>query len=325
MFLKPRVALLAGDPTGIGPEVAAKLLALPETRELADITLVGDPSVFRAGAQVAGLPESIFDGLHLETVPLALNLPMARVSADAGTFTLATLRRAVEIFQSGKIDAIVFAPLNKQAMKLAGMAEEDEMHYFAHHLGYAGMCSEINVADKLWTTRVTSHVPLRAVADLITRKGVVDAIELIDSQMRAQRGGAAPKIAVAGLNPHAGEGGLMGREEIDVIGPAVEQAKASGIDVSGPYPADTLFIAARRGDYDGVVTMYHDQGQIATKLLGFERGVTLHAGLPVTVATPAHGTAFDIAGRGTANVGPTQTAFGLAVKIAASTSGQSRT
>ena len=316
MSIKPRIALLAGDPTGIGPEVAAKLLALPESREIAEITLIGDRQVFSAGARVANLPDSVLDGpKHLE-VPLAAPLPMSKVSAEAGTFVLATLRRAVEAFQAGEIDAIVFAPLNKQAMKLAGMAEEDEMHYFAHHLAYTGMCSEINVADRLWTTRVTSHVPLRAVADLITRDGVVAAIGLLDREMRAQRGGAAPKIAGAGLHPHAGAGGLMGREEIDVIAPAVEDARAKGIEVSGPYPADTLFIAARRGDFDGVVTMYHDQGQIATKLLGFERGVTLHAGLPVIIATPAHGTAFDIAGRGTANVGPTKTAFTLAARIA---------
>ncbi len=316
MSLKPRIALLAGDPTGIGPEVAAKLLALPEARELAEITLIGDRQVFSAGASVSGLPDSIFDNLKHLAVALAAPLPMSQVSPEAGTFVLATLRRAVGAFQAGEIDAIVFAPLNKQAMKLAGMTQEDEMHYFAHHLAYTGMCSEINVADRLWTTRVTSHVPLRAVADLITRDGVVAAIALLDQEMRAQRGGTAPKIAVAGLNPHAGEGGLMGREEIDVISPAVANARATGIEVSGPYPADTLFIAARRGDFDGVVTMYHDQGQIATKLLGFERGVTLHAGLPVTIATPAHGTAFDIAGRGTANVGPTQTAFTLAARIA---------
>ena len=316
MSVKPRIALLAGDPTGIGPEVAAKLLALPQTPELASITLVGDRTVFRAGARDAGVSPSLVDALPLVQVPAPAGLPVARVSPEAGGFTLETLRKAVELFLEGSTDAIVFAPLNKQAMKLAGMSEEDEMHYFARHLGYSGMCSEINVADALWTTRVTSHVPLRAVADLITKQGVINAIALLDREMRAQRG-AGPKIAVAGLNPHAGEGGLMGLEELEVIGPAVTEAAAAGINVSGPYPADTLFIAARRGDFDGVVTMYHDQGQIATKLLGFERGVTLHAGLPVPIATPAHGTAFDIAGLGRAHVGPIQTAFGIAARIAA--------
>jgi 4-hydroxythreonine-4-phosphate dehydrogenase len=148
------------------------------------------------------------------------------------------------------------------------------------------------------------------VADLITERAVFEAISLL-AKLRPDA-----RIAVAGLNPHAGEGGLMGSEEIEVIMPAVRRAQAAGMNVSGPWPADTLFIAARRGDFDAVVTMYHDQGQIATKLLGFERGVTLHGGLPVPIATPAHGTAFDIAGKGIASVGPTRAAFDLAVRLA---------
>jgi 4-hydroxythreonine-4-phosphate dehydrogenase len=308
--VKPRIGLLAGDPTGIGPEVATKLLGMPETRESAEITLIGDRRLFGAGGELPLLE------WPLDKVP-----PLGALSVEAGAWTLATLRLAAEAVQRGELDGIVFAPLNKQAMKLAGLKQEDEMHYFAHLLKFTGLCSEINVADPLWTNRVTSHVPLRAVADLITEQAVVNAITLLDRVMRAANH-AAPRLAVAGLNPHAGEGGLMGTEEIDVIQPAVERAKAAGILVSGPYPADTLFIAARRGDFDGVVTMYHDQGQIATKLLGFERGVTIHAGLPVPIATPAHGTAFDIAGKGIANVGPTAAAFAVAVRMASAKRGR---
>jgi 4-hydroxythreonine-4-phosphate dehydrogenase len=286
MRLKPRIGLFSGDPTGIGPEVTAKLLAMPETHEQAEIVLLGEHPV----------PE----------------LPPGQLSREAGAFTLANLRLAAEAILRGDIDALVYAPLNKQAMKLAGLQQEDEMHYLAHHLHFSGLCSEINVADALWTSRVTSHVPLRAVADLITEQAVYDSIALL-SRIRA-----TARIAVAGLNPHAGEGGLLGTEELEFIRPAVERARAQGINVSGPYPADTLFIAARRGDFDAVVTMYHDQGQIATKLLGFERGVTLHGGLPVPVTTPAHGTAFDIAGKGTANPGPIKSALALAVKLATS-------
>ncbi len=311
--VKPRIGLLAGDPTGIGPEVAAKLLALPEVRESADITLIGDRDVFLAGAAIAGVPAEVIHALPLIERNLGKTLPMAQVSPEAGAYTLSTLRLAME--RRADIDALVFAPLNKQAMKRGGLEHEDEMHYFAHLLNFRGVCSEINIADRLWTTRVTSHVPLRAVADLITEKAVMDAITLLDAVMKAALG-RAPKLAVAGLNPHAGEGGLMGTEELEIIGPAVRKAEALGISVSGPYPADTLFIAARRGDFDAVVTMYHDQGQIATKLLGFERGVTLQGGLPLPIATPAHGTAFDIAGKGIANVGPTQAAFGVALRMA---------
>ena len=213
-------------------------------------------------------------------------------------------------------------------MKLAGLKQEDEMHYFADLLGHTGLCSEINILSAsrdaaLWTTRVTSHVPLRAVADLITEDAVYNSIGLIDRVMRAERG-AAPRIAVAGLNPHAGEGGLLGTEEIQVIGPAVERARRDGIAASGPWPADTLFIAARRGDFDAVVTMYHDQGQIATKLMGFERGVTLQGGLPAPITTPAHGTAFDIAGKGVANVGPIREAYGVALRMASKRSRSDR-
>lgn len=307
---KPRIGLLAGDPTGIGPEIAEKLLSLPETLQEADVTLIGDRRSFGGG---------VADALPLIELLLDMQPVPGKLSREAGAYTLASLRVAVQAIQRGAIDAIVFAPLNKQAMKLAGLQQEDEMHFFAHLLQFEGLCSEINIAVtdavNLWTTRVTSHVPLRAVADLITEQSVFNAIALLDGTMRAARGTQA-KLAVAGLNPHAGEGGLLGTEEIDIIAPAVQRAKAEGIQVSGPWPADTLFIAARRGDYDGVVTMYHDQGQIATKLLGFERGVTLQGGLPVPIATPAHGTAFDIAGKGTANVGPMAAAFDVAVRMA---------
>jgi Pyridoxal phosphate biosynthetic protein PdxA len=153
----------------------------------------------------------------------------------------------------------------------------------------------------LATTRVTSHVPLRAVADLITEDRVLDAIRLAHETLRAG-GNPRPRIGVAGLNPHAGDGGIFGREEIEVIGPAVARARAQQIAADGPYPSDTVFLRARDRAFDAVVTTYHDQGQIAMKLMGFERGITIAAGLPVPVTTPAHGTAFDIAGRGIARV-----------------------
>ena len=293
--------------------MAARLLAMPETLTNADVVLIGDPTVFGAGAAVAGVRLPSLPAIELRLGP---PVPMAQVSREAGAFTLATLRAGAEAIQRGEIDALVFAPLNKQAMKIAGLAHADEMHFFIDLLGVTGICSEINIAGELWTTRVTSHVPLRAVADLITEPAVYDAIRLLDRVMRAERG-APPAIAVAGLNPHAGEGGLLGTEERDTIAPAVARARADGVNVAGPFPADTLFIAARRGDFDAVVTMYHDQGQIATKLLGFERGVTLQGGLPVPVATPAHGTAFDIAGKGIANPGPIQAAFAVACRMAA--------
>ena len=170
----------------------------------------------------------------------------------------------------------------------------------------------MNVLGELWTARVTSHIALAQVAALLTGERVLKAIRLADRTLH-RAGYAAPRIAVAALNPHGGEGGLFGREELDIIGPAVAAAQAEGIGAEGPYPADTIFLRARRGAVDAIVCMYHDQGQIAMKLLGFDRGVTVCAGLPVVLATPAHGTAFDIAGQGVANPG----ALGEAIRVAA--------
>jgi 4-hydroxythreonine-4-phosphate dehydrogenase len=225
---------------------------------------------------------------------------------------LGTLRAACEQIRAGEADIFLFAPLNKQAMKLAGLEQEDEMQFFAHVLGVKTLCSEINIAESLWTTRVTSHVPLKDVAHLVTTDGICAAIDQVNIMLRRVR--TEPRIGVAALNPHAGEGGLLGSEEIDVIAPAIERARAAGVLAFGPLPPDTMFVRARKGEFDAIVTMYHDQGQIATKLLGFERGVTLQAGLPVPVVTPAHGTAFDITGKGIANPEAIREAFRVGVQ-----------
>ncbi len=306
------MGLLLGDPTGIGPEVAAKLLARPETAAAADVVVIGDRCVYEQGRAVAGAPRA---GVRFVDYTNAAEYPVGRASAAAGEYVLGSLRVAIEMWQRREIDAVTYAPLNKQAMKLAGLRHDDELHYFAELLGYTGVTSEINVCGTLWTSRVTSHVPLRAVADQLTAGKIVDAARLLHGVIEAA-GTARPRIAIAALNPHAGEGGLLGTEEASVIGPAVAQARAAGIDASGPLPSDTVFLAARRGDYDGVVTMYHDQGQIAMKLLGFERGVTIAGGLPAVITTPAHGTAFDIVGKGVADPGAMLAAFTLACRLA---------
>ena len=214
---------------------------------------------------------------------------------------------------AGEIDAIVFTPLNKTSLKLAGMNHEDELRWFAHELGYTGVTSELNVLEGLTTARVTSHIPLSEVAKNITAPRVTAAIELLNLTLKGS-GLDAPRIGVAALNPHGGENGNFGREEIDEIAPGVEAAQAQGINVQGPFPSDTIF-AAKRNDFDGIVTMYHDQGQIAMKLIGFDKGVTIQGGLPVVISTPAHGTAFDIVGKGIAGTGATEHAFDLAVGV----------
>jgi 4-hydroxythreonine-4-phosphate dehydrogenase len=241
---------------------------------------------------------------------------MGECTPAAGRAALDALAAATDLARDGLIDGIVFAPLNKHSLRLAGMREEDELRFMQARFGVPGFVCEFNITDRLWTSRVTSHVPVREVADLITKQAVGDAVQILHGAL-LRAGIAQPRIAVSGLNPHAGDGGSIGREEIETIGPAVEQLKRDGFAVSGPWSPDTVFIAARRGDFDAVVSMYHDQGQIAMKLMGFERGVTLHGGLPVPVATSASGSAFDIAGRGVAGIDGLQHAFDLCVRMAA--------
>jgi 4-hydroxythreonine-4-phosphate dehydrogenase len=208
-------------------------------------------------------------------------------------------------------------------MHLAGLQFSDEMRFFVHELGHRGDCGEINVLGEAWTSRVTSHVPLSKVLRLITTASVRKAIRLIH-HTRVTVGINAPRIAVAALNPHAGEGGSFGQEEIDVIKPAIIEAAAKGINVTGPYPSDTIFLKLKDGLFDAVVTMYHDQGQIALKLMGFQRGVTVAGGLPIAITTPAHGMAFDIAGKGRADVGAMVEAFKLIIRLAGSSLTMSR-
>ena len=200
-------------------------------------------------------------------------------------------------------------------MRFAYPGYDDEIRFIRDVIGSDAPSSEFNILGGLWNARVTSHVPLSEVARNITEDRILNALSLANAALRAA-GFDNPRIAVAALNPHAGDGGNFGREEIDVIQPAVEKAKAKGLNVQGPYPSDTVFLRAKNGDFDAVLTMYHDQGQIAMKLMGFDRGVTLIGGFPFPICTPAHGTAYEIAGKGIANLGATRAAMLLAIKMA---------
>jgi 4-hydroxythreonine-4-phosphate dehydrogenase len=329
--MKPRVGVLLGDATGIGPELVAKLLARPEVREQAEVVVIGDQRIFEMGQRIAGVRVSLgvvrqVDDLRFGSreTPL-LDFPgvspdgftLGQLSAKAGQSVLDVLAYTLDLARDGRLDAIVFAPFNKQAMHLGGSPFPDELHFMADRLRWAGHICEINVLDNLWTSRVTSHIGLSQVSARISKEGVYKAIALIHGMLRLA-GVAEPRIAVAALNPHGGEGGLFGREEIDSIAPGIELARAEGIQATGPYPADTIFLRARGGACDAIVSMYHDQGQIAMKLMGFERGVTVQGGLPIPITTPAHGTAFDIAGRGVANPQGLRQAFLLACRMGAS-------
>lgn len=327
--MKPTIALFTGDPAGIGPELVGKLLADGAAQREAHILLIGAESVVADGMRAAnarfdytrGAAERGVDSVRLVEWPRIDETGFVRgdVSAKNGEYMLAGLALGLELCERGVADAMCFAPLNKAALRAGGMRHADELHYFCERLNFTGPSVEFNVLESLWTSRVTSHVPLKDVSGLLTREGIADGIGLLTRGLRGA-GFAHPRIAVCGLNPHNGDNGAFGREEIDVIAPGVELARAQGFPADGPFPADTIFVRATRKDgqgYDGVLTMYHDQGQIAMKLMGFDRGVTVPGGLPVPIATPAHGTAYDIAGRGVANAGAMRNAFALACKMGA--------
>ncbi len=326
---RPVIALAMGDPAGISPELTAKLVALAETRAAARLVVIGDKRVFDAGAAVAGVAVDIDVVGPADPLPREAGRPLfvdlghldpttitrGVASRAGGESALANYRHALKLAQAGTADAVCFTPFNKHAMRLAHPPYDDEIGYTAGVLGTSGPATEFNILQGLWNARVTSHVPMATMPALLTTGGIVQALELANTALAAA-GFAPPRIAVAALNPHAGDGGNFGREEIDIIAPAVKIAQAAGIRAEGPFPADTVFVRARRGDHDAVLTMYHDQGQIAMKLLGFESGVTLLGGFPFPICTPAHGTAYDIAGRGIADIGATRAAVLLAVEMA---------
>jgi 4-hydroxythreonine-4-phosphate dehydrogenase len=318
-----------GDPAGISPELAAKVLALPEVRLAAQLLVFGDRRILNEGARVAQtavdvcVVEDEGAAMRAQDGPVLVDLGnLAPTEVERGKPTLAggrfateNFRRALLAAKAGRADAVFFTPFNKAAMRMAYAAYDDEIRFINDVLGEPYPASEFNVLDRLWNARVTSHVPLSEVASRITGERIERALRLTDGCMRAA-GFERPRIGVAGLNPHAGDGGNFGREEIDIIAPAVDRAKRDGVAADGPYPSDTVFLRAKAGQFDAVLTMYHDQGQIAMKLIGFDRGVTMLGGYPFPICTPAHGTAYDIAGQGIANVGATREALLLAIRMA---------
>jgi 4-hydroxythreonine-4-phosphate dehydrogenase len=328
----PVVALTLGDAAGIGPELIARLLSQPGITANANIVLVGDSWLWQNGQSiaqqtvatqaVASLAEvrnrsnwELPAFLAVDTIAPEL-VQRGQAQAACGTAVLQVLNLCMDGAKRGDVDAICFAPLNKQAMKLGGLKHEDELHHFAEYLGVTSYFCEFNTLGELWTARVSSHIPLKDAAAMLSKERIMDATRLIYASLKAS-GNNSPKVAVAAFNPHGGDGGVCGREEIDIIEPAVSELRTSGIPVDGPFPADTIFLKAQAGQYQAIVTMYHDQGQIAIKLMGFSKGVTVQGGLPVPITTPAHGTAYDIAGQGVADVNATLNAFRIAQRMGA--------
>lgn len=326
----PVIGLMPGDPTGIGPEVCARLLASGEAQEVARVVVIGDARVLELGiadAQVAfkwhrvdAVPTEAWPDASVPVLDLG-NLDPARIrrgetSPECGRVVGATLKRMIELAQAGELGGICFAPLSKLALKRGGWDYLDEHVMFADLTGHRGFYCEMNVIPQFCTFRVTSHMALKRALEMISAERIEGAVRLAHATL-ARMGKAAPRIGVAALNPHGGEGGLFGDEEITLIAPTLDKLRAAGVECEGPVPADTLFVKALAGRYDGVVMMYHDQGQIATKLIGFREGVTVTSGLPTVFATPAHGTAYDIVGQGKADPGAMMKAFRIAASLAA--------
>ncbi|MCA0422821.1 MAG: 4-hydroxythreonine-4-phosphate dehydrogenase PdxA [Proteobacteria bacterium] len=320
------LAITMGDAAGIGPEIVAKFFA---KRPFERALVVGDAGVMgRAAAKVAGAPPVIecadaaeLAALNGPAIPvlslsaLPADLPIGMVDARAGKAAYDAIIAAIDLAIAGKVGGIVTAPIHKEALKAAGIRHPGHTEILAERTGTAefGMM----LADcHLRVVLVSIHVPLTEAIRLVTGPNVCRAIRLADLGTRAF-GIDRPRIAVAGLNPHAGEGGLFGREDIDIIAPAVAEMQRQGLTVSGPLAPDTVFMRARNGEFDVVVAQYHDQGLIPVKYLGIEGGVNVTVGLPIIRTSVDHGTAFDIAGKGLADPGSLITAYDLAMAMRA--------
>ncbi|AUV80367.1 4-hydroxythreonine-4-phosphate dehydrogenase PdxA [Salinigranum rubrum] len=326
---KPLVAVTMGDPAGIGAEVAVK--AYRDAVAFARIVVVGDADVVRRAVETCGVSLDVrvvadgdLDGVDDDPDTLAVvdcdnvaDLAYGDLRAEYGAASLEYVERAIDLAVAGDVDAIATAPINKQATRLAG----------SDHAGHTGLLAErtgvenysmMLIEEDLRVTHVSTHVPLREACDLVTTDRVLDTISVTDEAL-VELGVDEPRIAVAGLNPHAGDGGLLGEEDDAEIAPAVERARAEGIDAVGPMSPDTVYGSAARGEFDCVVSMYHDQGHIPLKMLGFDAsggvsGVNMTIGLPIVRTSVDHGTAFDIAGEGVAS----ETSMVDAVRVAAS-------
>lgn len=312
----PRIAISIGDPAGIGPEVVVKALADPEISRLAGWIVVGDAAVLslvetQTGLKLAQLANAPVVDLKQ---PDASDLVQGKLSAAAGRAALEYVRAATQLCLNGEADAMVTAPVNKEAVTLSGEKFTGHTEFIAELCGVSES-RMLLVNDRLRVVHVSTHIALREACALDSAR-ILRTIEL-GHEATQWLGITQPRIAVCGLNPHAGENGLFGEEDREFILPAVKSAQAAGIRCHGPFPADTLFLKAVRGEYDLVVAMYHDQGHVPMKLLDFERTVNVSLGLPIIRTSVDHGTAFDIAGKNQADPSSMKAALKLAAMMAA--------
>lgn len=320
------VALTLGDAAGIGPEIVVKLHAQGLS---APCVVYGDFGALQRTARMLGLPVQCIAIDTLERMPLQqqpgqlyvrsthpalpADLPVGRVDARAGSAAVSALRMAIDDAMQHKVRAIVTAPLNKESMHAAGIDFPGHTEILAEQSGTEHVAMML-VNDQLRVILATIHIPLADVSRTLTVELERRTIELAHRACVAM-GVKAPRVAVAGLNPHAGEQRKFGNEDLDIIAPAIALARAQGIDATGPWPGDTVFMRARQGEFDICVAQYHDQGLIPIKYLGLDQGVNVTVGLPFVRTSVDHGTAFDIAGKGIADPSSLRTAFELALAL----------
>ena len=321
------LAVTMGDPSGIGPEIIAKMyLRRPEHRRW---IVIGDPRVMKHATSMLGadvsvhsisnIADAVFDSGALNVLASShlVDLPsVGQVSAVAGQAAFDAVITAIRLARDGLVRGIVTAPIHKEAFAAAGLHYRGHTEILADH-GGAPKVAMMLANEDIRTVLVTIHCSLAQAIHKADFAAQIDAIRLAHAGARSL-GIAQPRVAVAGLNPHAGEGGLFGDEENRIIRPAIEFARAEGIDASGPWPGDTVFMQARQGRFDIVVAQYHDQGLIPVKYMGVDKGVNVTLGLPFVRTSPDHGTAFDIAGTGVADSSSIETAFDYALALKAS-------
>ena len=290
-MIRPRIGITVGDPAGIGPEIARKAHDDTRIQELCEPVLYGPHTAAELAAFERG-----------------------RVTPAAGRAAYEAIVRAVEDAKAGRIDAIATAPINKEAFAAAGLPWPGHTELLAELTG-APRVRMMFYADSLKVVLATVHIPLSGVSAALTRERVEETIDLAAAEL-PRFGVESPRLAMCGLNPHAGEQGLIGTEDRDVLAPAVAASRARGVDVRGPFPADTIFGRAMRGEFDAVIACYHDQGLIPIKLVAFGRAVNVTLGLPIIRTSVDHGTAFDIAGQGVADASSLIAAVQLAARLA---------
>ncbi len=333
--VRPRIAISIGDPNGIGPEVALKCLTDSRLVNRIQPILIGSLQVLREhmkrldlsgiqlhAARVSGVTQEAewSDGkdgipvLDMEGNP-SFEVDFGILSGTAGALAMKAVDCAVDLCLEDRVDAMVTSPISKEAIGLAGYDSPGHTEFIARKCGHRPH-TMMMVADKLRIGLVTAHVPLSSVPALVTREAVLEKLQILSTTLESDFGISRPLIAVLGLNPHAGENGLLGSEEADVLIPAIRSACENGIHAAGPFPADGFFGTASYRKYDGVLAMYHDQGLVPFKALAFDSGVNYTAGLGIVRTSPDHGTAFDIAGKGVASPDSMRSAIYLAMDVA---------